>query len=1067
MISNNIEKLNKELADLRGIEKELRASKDNYRNLFDNAHDLIQSVSSDGRILYVNNAWRRVLGYSEEEIRNLNYLDIIHPDSKNHCMELLDKVFSGETVNSIKAVLIAKNGTSISIEGSAHPKFENGKPVATQGIFHDVTERMQAEEEVQRNYDIQTVLNKLMRFSLETTSQKELLEYAIDLLVSLSWLTLEKKGAIFLADSDTQALMLKAQRGLSAQLLSTCALVPFGYCLCGRAALSRKIEFANYLDDRHEVQYEGIASHGHYCVPLVSAGKVLGVICLHVKEGHLRNEKEEAFLLTVAGILAKLIELNQTAEELKNKETIISDIVENAEEWIWETDVNGKYTYASSVIEKILGYKPDEILGKYFFELFHPEDREEMKKQSLEMFAQRLPFRQLVNRNVHKNGSTVWLSTSGTPVIDEGGNFLGYRGADSDITKRKNSEEIILDEATRRRILIEQSRDGIVILDQNGNVYEANRRFADMLGYSMEETRHLRAWDWDYQLPREQIQEMLRTVDENGDHFETRHRRKDGTIFDVEISSNGAVFAGQKLAFCVCRDITERKQAEKALKYEERRYHDLMENLPIGLAVTSADGNTNMINKAYGLMFGYDSLDEWMKISPVERYLDPKERERWLTLLQEKGKVENFEVQLKRKDGSIFWGSINSIPLVTESDKKVYLSVTQNITERKQIEEYQQTSAKLESVGTLAGGIAHDFNNILTGIMGNIELAEMSASDGNNEETITRMKDAKKASMRARDLTQQLLTFSKGGKPIKNLFSIVDLIKETISLGLSGSSNKPVYSIANDLWTIEADEGQISQVINNIIINADQAMPNSGIINLKVQNLVIEKDYEILPLNKGKYVEIAIEDHGTGIPREHLQRIFEPYFTTKQKGSGLGLATSYSIIKNHGGCLTVESEPDVGTTFHIYLPASNKTVLMKEDQVVQPSLTGHGRILVMDDEDIIRALLKRQLVNAGYEVVGAENGSDAIELYKKALESGQGFDAVIMDLTIPGGMGGKEAITKLIELDPEVRAIVSSGYSNDPIMADFKNYGFSGVVAKPYQMTELEKTIREAIGEKR
>jgi CheY-like chemotaxis protein len=315
--------------------------------------------------------------------------------------------------------------------------------------------------------------------------------------------------------------------------------------------------------------------------------------------------------------------------------------------------------------------------------------------------------------------------------------------------------------------------------------------------------------------------------------------------------------------------------------------------------------------------------------------------------------------------------------------------------------------------------------------------------------------------MRAKDLTQQLLTFSKGGIPIKKTISLAEILKDTATFTLSGSSVECKLAIKEDLWPVEADVGQISQVIHNLIINADQAMPEGGIIGVNAENFIVRID-TTLPLQKGNYVKISIKDQGIGIPKEYLSKIFDPYFSTKQKGSGLGLTVAYSIIKNHEGYITVDSEMGAGTTFSIYLPASTKQIQIEKIKEIKP-IFGKGKILVMDDEEIIRDALGEILTTLEYQVNFAKNGEEAIALYKQAKEVNEPFDAVIMDLTIRGGMGGKEAIKKLLEIDSSVKAIVSSGYSTDPVMADYQNYGFSGVVAKPYNIQELSKTLHKII----
>ena len=332
------------------------------------------------------------------------------------------------------------------------------------------------------------------------------------------------------------------------------------------------------------------------------------------------------------------------------------------------------------------------------------------------------------------------------------------------------------------------------------------------------------------------------------------------------------------------------------------------------------------------------------------------------------------------------------------------------------------------------------------------------------EDKNRRLAEAESTCMKTRDLTQQFLTFSRGGAPIRKTTSIAEVLKDSAIFALRGSNVRCEFSIPDNLWPVEVDQGQMNQVINNIVINADQAMPNGGIVRICGENIAIGAEPG-LPLQTGTYIRVSIEDQGFGIPQENLGQIFDPYFTTKHGGSGLGLAAVYFIIKKHDGHIIAESEVGVGTTFRIYLPASpGKMCAVKEEEKEHP-ITGEGRALVMDDEKYIRDLTAEMLSSIGYKVTTAIDGVEAIELYKEAIASGNPFDAVILDLTVPGGMGGRETIQNLIEIDSKVKAIVSSGYSNDPIMADFKEYGFKGVIAKPYKTRELGEVLHKVITE--
>ena len=367
---------------------------------------------------------------------------------------------------------------------------------------------------------------------------------------------------------------------------------------------------------------------------------------------------------------------------------------------------------------------------------------------------------------------------------------------------------------------------------------------------------------------------------------------------------------------------------------------------------------------------------------------------------------------------------------------------------------------KLESIGVLAGGIAHDFNNILTSILGNINLARMSSQSP--DIIHRRLEEAEKAIDRAKNLTQQLLTFSKGGAPVKQTASISEMVRDTCEFVGRGSNVRCEFSIPDNIPSVDVDMGQISQVISNLIINAEQAMPDGGEINVRLENVSISSDE--LPLKEGKYLKLSIQDHGIGIPAEILPKIFDPYFTTKQKGSGLGLASAYSIVKSHDGLITVESEPGIGTVFYVYLPVSDKAVAGHKDSE-RWVVAGEGKILLMDDEEMIREMGREMLMLLGYDVDVAANGDEALVLYRMGKNSGYPYSAVILDLTVRGGTGGKETILKLLEIEPTIKAIVSSGYSNDPIMADYKKYGFSGVVVKPYSAEELSRTLEMVIND--
>jgi two-component system cell cycle sensor histidine kinase/response regulator CckA len=503
----------------------------------------------------------------------------------------------------------------------------------------------------------------------------------------------------------------------------------------------------------------------------------------------------------------------------------------------------------------------------------------------------------------------------------------------------------------------------------------------------------------------------------------------------------------------IMESATERRRAEDELRKSEHRFRDLFEDSPDAIFVEDLEGKVLDVNPAACTLHG--SSREELIGKDVYKLIPPERRKRaeidFSKLVT--GEYDVLESYSLTKD-------VRSVPVeirarrIEYSGKPALLLMVRDITVRKRAEQEILRASKLESIGILAGGIAHDFNNLLTVILGNISLLMMNLKK--QDQLYERVVEVEKATLRARDLTQQLLTFSKGGSPVKRPRALQGLLEESAHFALSGSNVSPRFKIPEDTWTVEIDEGQIGQVVNNIIINADHAMPGGGEVEVVCENVVLD-DKQIPPLISGRYVKVTVRDWGIGISEEHLPKIFDPYFTTKSKGFGLGLSTAYSIIKNHGGHITVESELGKGTCFYIYLPALD--LEPKEERKKRPkAFSTKGKALVMDDEEAVRMVCGDMLKSLGFEVDYAENGEEAIEKYPNG-----GYGLVLMDLTIQGGMGGKQAVSRILEIDPEAIVIVSSGYSNDPVMADYKKYGFKGVIVKPYRIDELTSTLMDVL----
>ncbi|QEM68214.1 response regulator [Geobacter sp. FeAm09] len=513
----------------------------------------------------------------------------------------------------------------------------------------------------------------------------------------------------------------------------------------------------------------------------------------------------------------------------------------------------------------------------------------------------------------------------------------------------------------------------------------------------------------------------------------------------------------------LAREIEEHKQTESAnarLLLEQRA---ILDNLPMMAWLKDSEGRLEMVNEPYAKACGH-TVDECIGKTDLELF--PQETARSYIADDHEvcttGQKRQQEKQIVTPDGPK-WHLTYKTPLFDELGRIAGITgIALDISDLKEHEKEELKVQKLESLGVLAGGIAHDFNNILTGIMGNISLAKMFIDETHRSHKA--LVGAEKASVRATELARQLLIFARGGEPVKKVVSLRHLVNESVSLVLHGSNVRGIVDIPASIHAIEADEGQICQAFHNIIINATQAMPGGGVITVSARNETLA-GRNTVALPPGAYICLTFTDEGCGISEADLKKVFDPYFTTKVSGNGLGLASTHSIITRHGGHIGVSSLVDKGTTFTIHLPSIGEAVSECQTEPVTQTSKGHGggSILVMDDEEMIRELAVGMLEEIGYRVTTCNEGSEALRSYKAAQESGTPFSVVIMDLTIPGGMGGKEAAEEILALDPAACLIVSSGYSNDPIMSDYRTYGFTGAIAKPYRIDELAEMLRASL----
>ena len=777
-----------------------------------------------------------------------------------------------------------------------------------------------------------------------------------------------------------------------------------------------------------------------------------------------QTDAESALAAVPAGAAAHLVaEASARESELRFRAAF-----ENAAIGASIVDISGTFLRVNRFLCHITGYTEEELLSRAFSDLTHPDDvwigLDYLKRQ----IAGELEFASFEKRYLRKNGEVLHLIISPTIVRDASGTPAYFIGLFQDVTERRRTERLLRDSEARYHTLFDSSTDNVFLLELNGRFIDANRTAYERLGYTREEFLAMDIKALADPAFADRVPARVMQLHEHGVAvFESGHRRKDGTTMPVEVNSRILDFEGRKVFLSQIRDITERKEAEENLRQSEELVRSILDSVDVGFLLIDRNFHILTANKAFCAQVGLPCGDLFGKpCSEISRLAhrpcDQQGAECPGRRVFETGTPHTLIQKFVDAQGTLVTLETKAFPVRDASGAvSAAIETVSNITEKLQLEEERLKTQKLEAIGTLAGGIAHDFNNLLQGVFGHISLAKMEVEPGAQAfELLTQAEQALHLSV---NLTTQLLTFSKGGKPLRKHAALRPVIENSVRFALSGSRTGYRITIAEDLWPAEVDEGQIAQVLQNIVLNADQAMEPGGTVEIDTTNVVAPAAALPPGLNPGRYVAIAIRDRGHGIAPLQLARIFEPYFTTKERGSGLGLATSYSIVNNHGGLIEVASDPGRGSCFSVYLPAAEGAVATVEPAPV-PAAGRAGKLLVMDDDKMVRAVAGRLLKALGHRADFAEHGREAVEKYRTARGAGVPYDAVILDLTIREGLGGRETLEQLRAIDPEVRAIVSSGYSDDAVMADHLAFGFRGRLSKPYRLDQLREALGALLG---
>lgn len=737
---------------------------------------------------------------------------------------------------------------------------------------------------------------------------------------------------------------------------------------------------------------------------------------------------------------------------------------------IWDWDIQKNTITWDTSMYRMYGIDEHEFKGAYeaWQKTVHPEDLAFAEKEIQAALQGQRDYAPEF-RIIRPDGEIRYIQAASQTLRDAAGNALRMIGTNVDITDRKKAEAELLESQNRYQLVFENSGTANAIFDSDCRLTLQNQKSQKFLGAQPGEAIGKSALEIFGPNRGPVVTERMKRVLSTGltEIFETEFKLATGkkcfsSTYCPLINSRNEIIGIQVIS----QDITERKNAETAIAAEKEQLSVTLKSIGDGVITTDIQGRIQILNKVAEELTGWSQTDACNQ--PLERVFNiineitRQPCENPVVRVIQSGEIVELENHtiLIAKDGTERMIADSGAPIKNAQSETIgVVLVFRDMTEKYKMQIAIQQTAKLESIGLLAGGIAHDFNNLLSGIFSYMELASdaLKAKDINHAQLY--FDKSFSVFDRVRALTHQLLTFSKGGKPIKKRIQLLPLLDQSVKFALSGSNLVCQFELTDTLWDCDCDENQIGQVIDNVIINAKQAMPEGGRVLVSAENLTILPETKAHFNHKGNYIHIAIRDHGTGMDPEVMAHVFDPFFTTKETGHGLGLATAFSIIHHHNGWMEVESQKGKGSTFHIYLPAaeSDSEPLQVTELRVQAAT---GTILIMDDEDYIRDVLQALLTQIGFHVLVAANGESALQQFKQADENQTPIKACILDLTIPGGLGGKEVIQVLKKQNPQTVFIASSGYSQDPVMAMPGEYGFTDKLAKPYRKKELFQLLK-------
>ncbi|MGD9310780.1 MAG: PAS domain S-box protein, partial [Desulfosarcina sp.] len=1032
----------------------------------------------DQRVLYVSPAYDQIWGRPRESLyeRYDEWGESIHSEDMKHAQETFNHILDTGGGEPREYRIVRPDGTERWISDTGYAvKDGDGKIFRITGIAEDITERKKVEAALVNKASLEKIISEASRRFLTLTEMDKSIDAC---LADIGRFCGADRAYLFQFASDGGKMNNTNEwcaPGVKPEIenLQGLPLEMFPWWV-KKLTAGGNIHVKNVSElppearaEKEVLEAQNIKSV--LVVPFLVENRLSGFLGFdNVASTRAWGEEELIPLRTLAEIIGTAVTRRRTVESLRQSEAQFRDLANMLPQIVFETDVKGNLTFVNQNALDTFGYTKDDFSsGVNATQMISPKDRDRAADRMRQIMTGSSRLMSSEYRALKKDGTEFPVIIYSTKFFREG-SPAGLRGIMIDITDKKRAEQALMESEEKFSRAFQLNPDTVIITRmKDGMIIDVNESFSHITGYSRGEA-----------IARSSFVDLNLWADPaSRDHYLDELLRA-GAVRDMELwfrikngelrlgSVCGAVLeiGGEQCILGTIRDITEERRAAEQLAAEKERLAVTLRSIGDAVITTDSDGRIVLMNPIAEDLTGWKETDAVGRpLMEVFQIVDERTREpcanpvdKVISTRQIVG-LTNHTLLLAKDGGESLIADSGAPILDIQGEILGVVLVFRDTTERQRMEKELLKVEKLQSLGVLAGGIAHDFNNFLTGIIGNLSLAKLDVQPGHPVGRA--LGEMEKAALRAKDLTQQLLTFSKGGAPVKQSTRIEDLVRESALFALRGSNVRCEFDIEDGLRPADVDDGQIAQVVHNLMINADQSMPDGGVVTVKGFNVSLMPGNPYA-LDPGDYVQLSIQDQGTGIKRAYLKKVFDPYFTTKQKGSGLGLAVAFSIIAQHDGQLTVDSTLGEGTTFTLLLPASQRPQTANT-QAPEGLITGSGRILVMDDEDFIRELASMMLQKMGFEVTLAEDGQQAVALYREALDAGSPFDAVILDLTVPGGMGGKETMRQLSAVDPRVRAIVSSGYSNDPVMANYADYGFRAAVRKPYLVQEMSQVLDE------